>query len=249
MEMSINYIIATYSGRYRETEDKSEVLQTQLKALHGLIKREKDRGQKPLVEQVTIVCPKPRHQVYLTYYQQEKWIEMFKELGIPVVYLPYVGKNEDHSYDQWIQGYAAFPDFEYTLVMEDDYCIQTSHLSFDKTLVHFYKEKFPKGIGYLATRADNNNGHEYHASISNGMISRKTWEALGDDPLGRYFLMKTIEPYPQLAFSFMFTRSGVDIKDMSNEYDAIFWNSDTKQLTSLSGLRPAERMIVPVQTV
>src|SRR6478752_9724721 len=152
---TLNYIIATYSGIYRTHENKEYVLQRQLQQLYKILKA----GKLSLLKQVTIVCPTPRHPAYPKYYQSRMWSYVFEREfpHVKLVYLDYHGANEDHSYDQWLQGYVAYPNFDYYLFMEDDYCFDLQQTAFDRALVDMYLRRFPENIGYLSTWASTNN--------------------------------------------------------------------------------------------
>lgn len=239
-----NYVIATYGGVYRDNENKEHVLQQQLTALNDALEQLQASDGMPQIGQVTIVCPPLRHKPIPNYYQREKWE---REMRVPIVFMDYVGQNKDHSYDQWIQAYEKYPNFDYYLLMEDDYSVHPLDAgSFTRTLQKYYEEKFPDGIGYLATLAGANNGHEHHAVISNGLVSRQTWERLAE-PLRRYREQKLIQPYPQICFSLMFIRNGIDVRDFAKEYSSIFWNSDILQVIELSKGRKNRPLFAPVQ--
>lgn len=247
---SLHYIIATYSGIYRENENKEYVLQKQLEFLYDILVSKRKQGLPCLLKRITIVCPRPRHQkIYTEYYQKEKWEKIFtlQFPNIQLVFLDYIGDNNDHSYDQWIQGYMSCMNCDYNLFMEDDYCVNPKNVMFDKDLIDLYKSKFPDNIGYLSTLASNNNGHRLHASISNGLISSDTFKMF-DDPLKTYYNMVKTEPYPQLKFSYMFTNNNILLADITDKYQALFWNSVTLELVNFSP-NNEEIILCPVQAL
>jgi hypothetical protein len=242
----INYVIATYSGIYKESENKEFVLQKQLHQLRNLLLK----SEKSAIGKVTIMCPASRHAVYPMYYQKNKWLSVFAVdfPHIQITFQDYLGDNQDHSYDQYLQAYLASPGFDYYLFMEDDYCFNLVDPGFDEVLINLYRERFPEGVGYMATLANCTNGHTHHAAISNGFVSGPSLTQLGD-PLQMYYDMASLEKYPQLRFSLLFTENGMEIKDFSDVYDAWFWNSETEELKNLSA-KPCERtLIVPVQAL
>lgn len=246
--VSLHYIIATYSGVYRDHEHKEFVLQRQLEILYKILVNKKDRGLPNLVKRVTVVCPDSHHpRTYTKYYQKELWAGVFENEfpEIKLVFHRYVGENKDHSYDQWIQGYLSGTDCDYNLFMEDDYCFDLEKVMFDQDLIDMYQSKFPNNVGYLATWISNNNGHKLHAAISNGVISTETFQRF-DDPLKTYYDMVKTETYPQLKFSFMFTDNGIPLADITDKYQALFWNSDTLQKINF-GQDDKEPLLYPVQ--
>jgi hypothetical protein len=242
----INYVIATYSGIYRENENKEFVLQKQLHQLRNLLLK----SETSAIGKVTVMCPAPRHPAYAMYYQKNKWLSVFAAdfPHIQITFQDYVGDNRDHSYDQYLQAYLASPEFEYYLFMEDDYCFDTVDPRFDEVLINLYRKRFPEGVGYMAMLANCTNGHTHHAAISNGLVSGPSLARLGD-PLQMYYDMASVEKYPQLRFSLLFTENGMYIKDFSDVYDAWFWNSETGELKNLSVKPSGHSFIVPVQAL
>lgn len=242
MPLKINYVVATYSGVIKSRDEKEQyALQVNLNNLHHILKE-----NKTCISQVTVVCPTPRGDAYPNYYQQKKW-----EKRIPnIVFLPYEGRNDHHSYDQWLQGYLKFPDFDYYIFIEDDYCVNTDIPNFDTKLVEIYKESFPDNIGYLCSKADVNE-HRFHAIVSNGMISRESLEKFDKKTmLQELYSTTTYEsyPYPQLKFSFMFLNKGIPLKDYRKYYSVPFWDSYSKQTLEYgNGNLPA--IIYPTQNI
>lgn len=166
----------------------------------------------------------------------------------------YYGENKHHSYDQWLQGMEAFPHNHYFLFMEDDYCINSDELNFDSFLIEKYKKVFPKNIGYLCSLVEGS--WQYHASISNGMISLDTLKSLGPHVVHQYYNVK--HSNTQIAFSMFFLLKNIQIFDMSDEVYPLFWQSsdDTlhnfvksseKELEDKIGIRKKKMLIVPVQ--
>lgn len=246
--MSINYIIATYAGIYRPHENKEFVLQKQLGHLYHIFASKYDQRIPNHIKRITVVCPTPKEtDIYPKYYQKALWKHVFQSLSVPIEFVDYIGQNIDHSYDQWIQGYLAYPDCDYNIFTEDDYCVDKHALYFDTDLINMYKTKFPDNLGYLATWCSEHNGHELHAAISNGVISTKTMNQFSD-PLDTYYNMIKYHAYPQLKFSGMFTLNGIPIDDFATEFQALFWNSETKEEINYSMSDTTERLFIPVQS-
>lgn len=247
--VTINYVIATYSGVYRKDENKEQVLNFQLHALLRGLELKRELSIPRLVKQITVVCPKPHHEeVYENYYGDTmEWQQRFAKLGVVLVFMEYDGKNEDHSYDQWIQACVAYPNFDYFLLMEDDYCIYSAvETNFDQVLLDRYQARFRHGVGYLATQVGEAHGHERYASISNGLVSKETWDALVD-PMREYMGRRLIEPYPQLCFSYMFSYNKIPIEDTSETFNVVFWDSSTRTTKTLSKGQMGIPLLCPVQ--
>jgi len=226
------------------------VLQTQFDHLYTLLCAQTENGGETLVRQVTVVVPEPRHPPYELYYQKEKWLARFASdlPGVRLVYQKYVGRNEDHSYDQYVQACVANPHLDYHILMEDDYCFAKDRVDFDRVLVGLYRRRFPDNVGYLCSWAAEHNGHRYHAAISNGVVSADTWKRF-PDPLQAYHHMSLVEKYSQLKFSYLFTENGIPLADFAEEFRALFWNSDANEVASFSPQTTTRDMILPVQCV
>lgn len=241
----LNYIIATYAGNYWEF-----TLHLQLQVLYTLVMK----GDLEYLSQVTIVCPKVKdgHAEHPLYYQKELWLHLFEKSNVKLVYLDYHGENTTASYDQWIQGYLAYPDFEYFLFIEDDYTLHPSLTTFDSTLVDYYNAsvKDSDGVGYLCTLASPLNDLPHHAAISNGIVNKKTMERLGPGVLDDFYTLAS--EYPgrcQYAFSLVFENKNVNILSMHNHFVAWYWSTVRNGLEIYSDPSVANLLIVPVQYV
>jgi hypothetical protein len=112
--------------------------------------------------------------------------------------------------------------------MEDDYCIHKTNLTFDIDLIRLYNEKYPDNIGYLGSLASFINENIYHMAISNGIISKKTFEKIGSDILEKFYKIKNY--CPQIAFSILFTNENINLYDLQNEYTFPFWCCSTRRM-------------------
>lgn len=235
----LNYIIATYAGNKLEYS-----LQVQLQVLYSLIMQ----GETKHIGQVTIVCPrvKDNDTEHPFYYQKELWSNLFKETKVKLVYLEYEGENNSASYDQWIQAYLAYPDFEYFLFIEDDYCIHPSLVNFDSILLEYYKSKCENG-GYLCSLAVDLYGFQHHAAISNGIADKNTMEMLGPNILKDFYKMDE-KIHCQIRFSNLFTDKKIDIITMHNDFIAWFWCSKNKILENYSDDDDVTQILfIPIQ--
>jgi hypothetical protein len=249
----INYIVATYSGRInsRKDEDKmGTVLSYNIESLYQILVAKKECGIPNLISVITIICPrcKPEHEpAYENYYQIDKWRSQFAELGVSIETPKYFGGNITHSYDQWIQGMQSQPEVDYHLVIEDDYFVNPNELDFDFSLVRQFQRKFRDNIGYLATLAGTNQ-HEYHAMISNGLISNETLSRIPNILETFYTNFAQIQN-SQLTFSLLFTLgiSSNSVRDYSDEFEILFWNSTTKQLEDYTKTKSSRHLFLPFQ--
>lgn len=234
----LNYIIATYAGNKLEYS-----LQVQLHVLYSIIMLDEIK----YLSQVTIVCPKVKnkHIEHPFYYQKEKWSKLFEKSKVKLVYLEYKGENNSASYDQWIQAYLAYPDFEYFMFMEDDYCIHPLLANFDSIIVDYYKTKCENN-GYMCSLAVDLYNFQHHAAISNGIANKNTIDTLGPNILKDFYKMDT-KLNSQIGFSKLFTDKNIDIFTMHGKFIAWFWCSKKKVLENYSDTSVKEILIIPIQ--
>lgn len=239
----LNYIIATYAGNYWEF-----TLQLQLQVLYTLVMK----GDLKHLSQVTIVCPKVKEGQFEhpLYYQKDLWLDLFSKSKVKLVYLDYKGENTTASYDQWIQAYLAYPDFEYFLFMEDDYTVHPSLTNFDVVLVDYYNASVDAqgGVGYLCTLASSLNNIPHHAAISNGIVNKKTMQKLGEGILDDFYkLASKCVGKSQYAFSLLFEHKGVNILSTHHHFAAWYWSTVRNYLEIYSDKSVTSVMFVPVQ--
>ena len=233
MVTSINYLIATYGAKRTNpscNQPLSEyVLSIQCRQLQQIFAAKKQQQIDNYISQITIIQPTlsaiSEDMKYTHYYSSE----MNEIEGVPVKYVSYTGANKHHSYDQYIEGYMAYPEFDYYFVMEDDYCMHTAATTFDHEFVRIYQETFPANTGYLCQMIAS---PPLHASISNGMISRESFVALGEDPLQSFFASGY--DFGQLKFSNMWTRFSVDHQDTSKEHTITFFVTGDKTIVTFT---------------
>jgi hypothetical protein len=228
---TINCIIASYAGKIKSRSEPIDEYALQYN-LYNIPKDELD--------QITIICPETKSPCFDNYYTKNYWI---KHNNL-VVYQKYEGANLHYSYDQWLQGYLKNPDFDYYIIIEDDYAFsKTANLS---NLLSLYKEIFPDNIGYLCSLAEDSPPHSYHAAISNGIISKETFQKINTEStlLQQYY---DIPGHPQATFSKLFLNNNIPIKDFKDYYNVYFYDSYAKNIrTYSSGLKD---LFLPIQMV
>lgn len=275
LNMSINYIIASYSGKINnrikhDSKLAEECLDLQMESISKVLLYKKRNGIKNHISQITIVCP-PCSDPLPRYYQKEKWNDMFKNI-VNIVYLNYEGENKHASYDQYLQAMIKFPEFKYSLIIEDDYYIDPNNYYFDEELIKIHQEKFKNGDGYLSTFSPNYEPWlPLHAAISNGIINTSSILKLKDKlksycPSSTYFvdekcyidiektttfeiILKTFYNYvghPQRTFSYLFLDNGIQIDDMINEYSAYYYESNSNAMYNFSSIKN-KNIFLPVQ--
>lgn len=253
----INYVIATYSGKcYSRIRDSYSptALEYQLKELLNVIKTKFENNLINHIQRVTIVVPqcKPEHMPpFEGYYgDKEKWVTDFAEYGVELEYIDYIGENNHHSYDQWIQGMKRGMEnredkIRYNVIIEDDYYVRDP--LFDQYLINEYNLAFADNIGYLCSLCHIGRTPIRHAAISNGMISTETCDMYSDMLKEFYSLPKIHNFCPQLYFTMLFINRGIPIKDYSQRYNVLFWNSVRSKLESFTENNFEKSIFIPVQ--
>jgi hypothetical protein len=234
--MNISYIIATYSGKdHTNNKELAEnVLNIQIEQFLQLIRNKIVTKVHNYIHEIVIVCPPVEtNNQFPNYYREQKWKTLLNYYGIDLKMVEYVGDNKHHSYDQWIQGWmSASKDSDYFILCEDDYYLDPKNLLLDVDIIYYYNSIFSDDIGYLATMVDDKY-HGYHAAVSNGIVSRKTIQKLGEDALQKFYNIRESQ-YPQVNFSRLFLNNGIPIKDYRNKYKILFWNSYEEYLEDYS---------------
>jgi hypothetical protein len=264
-DQSISYIIATYSHR----KDYPKSLQIQLEQLRIIFQNNKIALKNTCIKNIIVVCPELYENRDHSYYQYDKWKLIFDSFQIPIYFIDFPGKNEHFSYDQWLFGYLYDKTSDYYILIEDDYCIDISNLQFDKELIKIYKCKFPEDIGYLCTVVFTS--PILHAAVSNGMVSKATFEKINSNVLNKtildqfynlsvsplekgnqhYYMPYTSMIHPQITFSRLFTHNGIAIKDVQSNYICPYWNSGTNMIQKFLDAKanPTQHIIIPIQMV
>ncbi len=180
--MSINYIIASSTGNLstRERFDKTApyILQYHLQFLEKFLPFSKHIGQ------ITI-CRQDTEQDGSVYYNIDEMVRKIQKLGVKVEVLPV--DRQGISYYQYLCAYKAFPNFDYYVIMEDDWAINLAYIqNWDTYLLDQYKKAFSDNIGFFNAWSPNtgpysgpNGGYlmwDFHSAISTGMLSRETLE-------------------------------------------------------------------------
>lgn len=232
MTARINYIIATTpdatSNRFRDYY-ANFALRYHLKILSKILSKD------TLINQVTIVkqASKADSLIQKEYYEIDEYIELIKSKNVKVEILeiPKIGI----SYTQYVYAQKSFSDFEYSLIMEDDWVINLEYEKFDKILVDLYEKNFIDNVGFLdcwspstGKYVGTNGGfenHDFHSAISIGLLSKKSLINFVQHLENKKFDLNLLK---QLQFSSQLIESGSSIKDIHNcgfNTKILFWET------------------------
>jgi hypothetical protein len=228
--MSINYIIATYNDKSKRKHahpTPNNILKVHLEKIQSL---------QHSLTQITIMKATSTN-YYKNYYNIKETISKF---NIPIKEIEC--ENYGYSCGQWMLAYEMFKnDFDYFIFIEDDYCPNINN--FDNLLIDIYKQKFTNNIGLLCSLVQGQSNYKTSNNIFpihfEGviMINNKTMEQLysfptwGGNPrkwldlidasIDNDYNWKKLRTgylggYYQVAFSHLFTLSGIEHKDYLN---------------------------------
>lgn len=148
--------------------------------------------------------------------------------------------NIAQSYGQWAKFLLENDDFDYYILIEDDYCLNNS--SAISTLVAEHQQRLPGG-GFLCSRILSN---PRHAGISNGVVDGKTiremssrldfLEHITTAPVKEY----NNQPVYQINFATMFEDK---LADLADTYSIPYWINEFIEY----GVKDASTLFVPSQ--
>ena len=174
--MKLNYVIATYGGRspHRERHDRGmtpHILKLHLQQLIIIFTQ-----TTPVIQQVTIVKPYvPPENTYPEYYDIQAELQQLRDLGIQVETVDTTNHTKGVSYSQWRTAFTAFPDFDYYIVTEDDWCPTLPN--FDTLLATGIEDT---KADYLCMWYTSIAKLKPHAAISVGILTRHAFSTLQD---------------------------------------------------------------------
>lgn len=228
---TINYVIATYAGRSlkRESGDKGitpHILRLHLEQLITLL------PSVTAIKQITITKPSVKDDaIYNEYYDIDDKVQIIeKQYGIPVKFVEMSNYEHGLSYSQYRMVYKTFPQFDFYMVMEDDWV--PVQQEFDKLLLNAWNQKFTslKDLGYLCLWYAKCNLPKLHAAISVGIISQSAMKAFDE----KYPMT---QEFGQYEFSRTFEDLKASVKDFCDDgksWRILFWQSSTGKIYDFS---------------
>ena len=235
MENRINYIIATHAGVSKSREqydnDSNSVLQRHMSILCDILKTTTK------ITQVTIVKPHipSAKAVYSDYYDIGQSVSDIEKQGIKVVQLS-PQYEFGSSYSQYLHAYTQFRDFDYYIVMEDDWVPFPQHRGFDQTLIDEYKKV--GSTGFLSSWCNIHPQHGWHSAISVGIIGNDSLckaQRLAGDSLC----------LSQSAFSDLFENN--DYSSNGKKFMIPFWETTHGCIYEYAEHLSSKYLLVPIQ--
>ena len=244
----INYIIASHAQAYKYRQKMDRYAKYALRYNIYILSKLLKAGSN--IAQVTIIAPDVPDDT--GYYNLSPYDTIIREKGIKFEIIPV--SNEGISYTQYIKCFQKYnDDFDYHLIMEDDWTINLKYEDFDKTLLELYSRSFPTNIGFLDCWSPRSGifcsggkgfmGHGFHSAITLGLLSKETINTLLTN-LNNIIL-------DQLPFSLEITKRNIPICDLTFSgfpTRIIFWQTHAGVIKDYT--TPAttiEPFYVPVQ--
>lgn len=252
---SINYIIATTptaSVSRKRDPYANFALRYHLNILSKILDNSSHIKQVTIVKQESCVDEAIKNE----YYDIENFVKEIRSKDIKVEFLdvPKVGI----SYTQYVLAYNSFPDYDYYIVMEDDWTINLEYKNFDKILLELYKKAFFEKTGFLDCWSPRtgiyvgpNGGfahHLHHSAISVGMLSNETIKNLIVHIDKKELDLRQIT---QLEFSNLLVESKAKIIDLPTvglPTKILFWETTADAIKDFTENKEAiAPLFVPVQ--
>jgi len=210
---SINYVIAAWSGKRREGNDKyhkdrAYYLRQHLRSLRKL--------KHSNISQITIVIANNTREPK----RFTRYVESLPDKIGSTKLIVHRRENKGQSYGSYSYAYDIYRHrFSHYIFIEDDYLFVKDN--FDLEMAAHLRAR--KNCGFLCSLVLPTPSHDYpHAAISNGIATsralKKIWKKFGSLPHDKND-RNDRNPYttwPQLLFSWAFIDIGMNLEDLSN---------------------------------
>lgn len=229
--MSVNYVIATWSGYTGRRVNKAPLMKDTLRDhLMQLVILSHQ------ITQITIMEPINDGEIVEGYYDIDDIIIMLREKGIIIEQIKCL--NRGYSNGQWITACEKYgKKFDYYLLVEDDYCPFRDH--FDELHILKYKLLFPNKVGKMSGKFL---GQGTTSGISENcpihfecqcFFSSETFQIIQDtypriidslEELGNQFgeIIGYNGGHLQIAFTQLFVKAKIELQDF-NFGRVVYW--------------------------
>jgi hypothetical protein len=241
----INYIIATHAGTY--IKRKKDIYTSKVLRYHMYILSQSLTANSN-IKQITIV--KPDYPDTIGYYDISPYDKLLEEKGIKVE--NFVVSNEGISYTQYLKAFQKYTDFDYYIIMEDDWSVNINYRNFDNALLSLYKITFSDEIGFLNCWSPNNSkfclggpgfwGQQFHSAITLGIFSKKTIDILLNNLVNIFV--------GQMEFSLIIINNSIPIIDLNQaglSTKILFWITESNLIRDYSEEETDIIFFTPIQ--
>jgi len=210
---SINYIIATHALVYKRREQYGDKyakysLRYHLQILDQIL------TTNSIIKQITIICPNVEDESGEYYTHNDIFINSLSNKGIVIQKM--IVENIGISYTQYIKCFMKYNNFDYYLIMEDDWTINKFYMNFDKILFDLYQKTFTNNLGFLNCWSPNKGKFvgtlggfadlQFHSTITLGLLSNNTFKV--------FLSQQNINIIDQPLFSEILINNNIPIIDL-----------------------------------
>jgi hypothetical protein len=222
----INYVIATHALNTLRRKEMGDTYATSVLRYHMYILSQTLTSESNIT-QITLVKPDVVDNV--GYYNIFPYDKILEEKGIKVEH--YSVENKGISYTQYLKCFKKYPDFDYYIIVEDDYTINIKYKDFDNILVDLHSKTFGDKNGFLDSWSPRGGLHglEFHSAITLGILSKKSVDRLMENLQNIYL--------DQYQFSLELIHRGVPIVDMNQAgfpTRVLYWSTGNVRIEDYS---------------
>lgn len=236
----INYVIATHALNANRRKSYGGDNYTEFVLRYHLYILSQNLTSESNIKQITIV--KPDVEDTIGYYNISPYDKILEKKGIKIKH--YSVENKGISYTQYIKCFKEYPDFDYYIIVEDDYTVNIKYTDFDKILYDLYNKTFTNNIGFLDSWSplEGLHGLPHHSAITLGILSR---------PTVNLFLTNLNNIYlEQYDFSREMTNRNIPIVDMNRAgylTKILYWSTGNGRIEDYSTNDATETFYTPIQ--
>jgi hypothetical protein len=236
----INYVIATHAlntirrKNYGGDNYTSTVLRYHLYVLSQNLTSDSN------IKQITIV--KPDVEDTVGYYNISPYDKILEEKGIKVEH--FTVENRGISYTQYVKCFQKYTDFDYYIIVEDDYTVNIKYTDFDKILVNLYNKTFVDNVGFLDSWSpiEGLHGLPHHSAITLGILSKQTIDLMLTNLANIYL--------DQFQFSQELTTRNIRIIDINSAgflTKILYWSTGNARIEDYSNNEADDSFYTPIQ--
>ena len=236
----INYVIATHAVNANRRKSYGGDNFTEYVLRYHLYVLSQNLTSESNIKQITIVKPDVPDEI--GYYNISPYDKILEDKGIKIEH--YSVENKGISYTQYLKCFKKYPDFDYYIIVEDDYTVNINYTNFDKILYELYNKTFSNNIGFLDSWSplEGLHGLPHHSAITLGILSKPTVDL---------FLTNLHNIYlEQYNFSQEMTQRGIPIFDMNSAgylTQILYWSTGNSRIEDYSTNNPPEAFYTPIQ--
>lgn len=236
----INYVIATHALNTIRRKNFGGDNYTEFVLRYHFYVLSQNLTSESNIKQITIVKPDVPDDI--GYYNISPYDKILEEKGIKIEH--YSVENKGISYTQYVKCFQQYPDFDYYIIVEDDYTVNIKYTNFDNILYNLYNTTFKNNIGFLDAWSplEGLHGLPHHSAITLGILSKQTIDTILSN-LDNIYL-------DQFQFSQEMTKKSIPIVDMNSAgflTQVLYWSTGNSQIEDYSNNDATDTFYTPIQ--